>query len=259
LEGADRRAPGGDLVSGNVSAHTYHCQQLRLRWAHRKIYQNKFVSIYAVNGRLLILFSSYGREHTVNCRILWLFFTIFTIRFTNYSLTGTGHGAINGEAMAILLTDANIETLLAERKPLPPNYREKIQVKPKRGHKERELDIVGVAGSEFRLILRQSEFNVLDFSVILSYCVPQTNQRLRLRRYNGKSHQHTNTIEDKTFYDFHIHTASERYQRVGVREDWFAEPTSRYADIHSAIRCCLSDCGFDIPADEQPSLFEEEV
>jgi hypothetical protein len=161
--------------------------------------------------------------------------------------------------MATLLTDATIEALLAERKPLPPNYHEKLQVKPKRGHKERELDIVGVTGSEFRLILRQSDFNALDFSVILSYCVPQTNQCLRIRRYNGKSHQHTNTIENKIFYGFHIHTATERYQRLGVREDWFAEPTSRYADINGAISCCLSDCGFDIPANEQPSLFEEEV
>ena len=160
--------------------------------------------------------------------------------------------------MAILLTDANIQGLLAERKPLAPDYREKLQVKPKRGHKERELDIIGVAGSEFRLILRQSEFNVLDFSVILVYCVPQSNQRIRIRRYNGKSHQHSNTIESVEFYDFHIHTATERYQRAGMREDWFAEPTARYADIHHAICCCLSDCGFDIPTDVQPSLFEEE-
>ncbi len=161
--------------------------------------------------------------------------------------------------MATILTDTDIKALLEERKPLPANYREKLQVKPKRGHKERELDIPGVSGSEFRLILRQSDFNVLDFSVILSYCLPQTNLCLRLRRYNGKSHQHTNNIEDRTFYDFHIHTASERYQRQGMREDGFAEPTSRYADIHSAIRCCLSDCGFDIPDDGQTSLFEEEV
>ena len=160
--------------------------------------------------------------------------------------------------MAILLTDANIQELLSERKPLPADFREKLRVKPKRGHKERELDIVGASGSEFRLILRQSEFNALDFSVILAYCVPQTNQRIRLRRYNGKSHEHTNTIESMTFYDFHIHSATERYQRLGVREDWFAEPTARYADIHDAVRCCFSDCAFDIPADVQSSLFEEE-
>ena len=121
--------------------------------------------------------------------------------------------------MAILLTDTNIQELLAERKPLPLNYREKFVVKPKRGHKERELDVVGVTGSEFRLILRLGDFNALDFSVILAYCVPQTNQRIRLRRYNGKSHQHTNAIEGVTFYDFHIHTATERYQHSGARED----------------------------------------
>ncbi|WHZ28147.1 MAG: hypothetical protein OJF51_002945 [Nitrospira sp.] len=57
--------------------------------------------------------------------------------------------------MAIRLNDAEISRLLAERKPLPPDYRERIQTKPKRGHKERELDVKGADGSEFRLILRQ--------------------------------------------------------------------------------------------------------
>ena len=161
--------------------------------------------------------------------------------------------------MAILLPDAIILELLSERKPLPLDYREKIQVRPKRGHKKRELDIIGIESSQFKLILRQSEFNALDFSVILSYCIPLTNQRLHLRRYNGKSHQHTNSIEDTICYDFHIHTATERYQRLGAREDGYAEPTARYADINQAIHCCLSDCAFDLPPDAQTSLFEEEI
>lgn len=161
--------------------------------------------------------------------------------------------------MAIRLSDAEIARLLAERKPMPADYRDLMQIKPKRGHKERELDVNGVEKSEFRLILRQSEFNSLDFSVILAYRPPKTNQLFRLRRYNGKSHEHTNTLDGRTFYDFHVHMATERYQdESGQREDAYAEPSGRFGDFRGAIRCMLEDCGFDVPPNLQGTLFEEE-
>jgi hypothetical protein len=161
--------------------------------------------------------------------------------------------------MATILTDNEITQLIQERKTLPEDYRMKIQVRSKRGHKERELDLIGVDGSEFRLILRQSVFNPLDFSVILAYRIPQSNQLFRLRRYNGKSHEHTNRIEGNTFYDFHIHFATERYQDIGAREDTYAETTDRFADFQQAITCMLSDCAFELPFDPQGKLFEEEM
>jgi hypothetical protein len=160
--------------------------------------------------------------------------------------------------MAIQFNDAAITRLISESKPLPLDYRERIRIKPKRGHSERELDVRGTGSSEFRLILRQSQFNPLDFSVILAYRPPGLSQLFRLRRYNGKSHQHTNTLEGITFYNFHIHTATERYQDSGLREDSFAEPTDRFVDFQSAIRCMLTDCGFDVPSDPQRELFGEE-
>ncbi|MER3422247.1 MAG: hypothetical protein C4293_02465 [Nitrospiraceae bacterium] len=161
--------------------------------------------------------------------------------------------------MVIRLSETEIARLIAEKKPLPLDYRERIQTRPKRGHKERELDVIGADGSEFRLIFRQSEFNPFDFSVILAYRASKTHQLFRLRRYNGKSHEHTNVLERQTFYDFHIHTATERYQdKSGLREDSYAEPTSRFADFHGAIRCMLADCGFDAPQSSQGSLFEED-
>ena len=55
--------------------------------------------------------------------------------------------------MPIALTDAQISDLLAERKPLPPDYRRRLKVKPKRGHKEVELSVSGSKGSTFRLSL----------------------------------------------------------------------------------------------------------
>jgi len=154
-------------------------------------------------------------------------------------------------------SDDDIARMIRERKPLPDNYRSRLQPRDKRGHKERELDVMGKDGTQYRLILRQSDFNTLDFSIILAVNPPESNQFFRLRRLNGKSHEHTNQIEGDSFYDFHIHHATERYQEIGAREDAFAEPTDRYADFDSARRCMLKDCGFEPPANAGPSLFEE--
>ena len=159
--------------------------------------------------------------------------------------------------MVDIFSDQDIQRLIKEKKPLPKDYKVKIQVRPKRGHKERELDIEGENGNDFRLILRQSTINPLDFSIILIYRPPQSNILFRLRRYNGRSHEHTNTIEGNTFYDYHIHQATERYQQIGAKEDTYAEPTNRFSDFHQAISCIISDCGFEIPSGIQRSLFEE--
>ena len=158
--------------------------------------------------------------------------------------------------MANVLSDKEIEQLLKEAKPLPGDYRAKIQIRPKVGHKERELDIKGINGSDFRLILRQSLFNSMDFSIILAYRPPSSNQLFRLRRYNGKSHEHTNIIEAETFYDFHIHHATERYQLIGAREDTYAQPTNKFSDLNEAVWCIIKECGFEIPPNTQRSLFE---
>jgi len=75
-----------------------------------------------------------------------------------------------------------------------------------------------------------------------------------LRRYNGP-HEHTNSIEGTTLNDFHFHTATERYQKLGAKEDSFAEVTSRHWNLDSAIKCLLEDCGFDpLPPSPQTSF-----
>lgn len=138
---------------------------------------------------------------------------------------------------------------------MPLDYQSRLQLRPKSGHKERELDITGSNGSGFQVIIRQSLFNPLDFSVILGYLMPESNVLFRLRRYNGRSHEHTNGIEGNNFYDFHIHSATERYQMAGYDEDHYAEPTARFADLSGAIQCMLQDCAFELPSDDQQSLF----
>jgi hypothetical protein len=148
--------------------------------------------------------------------------------------------------MTIQLTDEKIGSLLSEKKVLPEDFFAPGKFKTKHGHKECERDFTGENGSYFPIIFRQSELNPLDFSVILVYIPKGSNQQFRLRRYNGKSHEHGNHIEKNKFYGFHIHTATQRYQQSGYREDTYAEVTDRYADYHGAIECMLRDCGFSV-------------
>lgn len=117
--------------------------------------------------------------------------------------------------------------------------------------------VIGFAQNEFHVILRKSKFNSLDFSAILGVRAPHSNRVFRLRRYNGKSHEHTNKIEGETFYDFHIHMATERYQRLGdrePREDAYAEITGRYGDLTGALDCLLADASFELEG-QQGSMF----
>ncbi len=159
--------------------------------------------------------------------------------------------------MAAKYSDAEIAALISEKKPLANDYSLKIKLREKRGHKEQEMDVLGENGNHFRLILRQSSKNPLDFSIILAHCPSGSNQVFRLRRYNGKNQEHTNVIESQSFFDFHIHKATERYQEIGAHEDSYAEPTSRFYDFHSAIKCMLTDCNFEITKGPQIDLFEE--
>ena len=156
--------------------------------------------------------------------------------------------------MAVTFTDAEIALLIEERKPLPNNWNTGMRLRHKLGHDERDLDLTGADGNEFRVILRRNRINALDFSVILAVLVPSSGQVFRLRRYNGKSHEHTNAIENDTFYDYHIHMATQRYQETGAREDSYAEATGRYADYEEALQCLLYDANFDVPPDNQGRL-----
>ena len=119
------------------------------------------------------------------------------------------------------------------------------------------MDVVGNDANEFRLILRQSNLNSFDFSVIFALKPKNSNQLFRLRRYNGKHGEHTNIIEGTKISGFHIHYATERYQRLGTREDAYAEATDRYSNLDQALSCMLQDCGFEIPIDPQGQLFED--
>jgi hypothetical protein len=97
--------------------------------------------------------------------------------------------------------------------------------------------------------------NPLDFSAILGYRLPGSYTIFRLRRYNGR-HHHTNVLEGEHIYDFHVHMATERYQRPGFKEDHFAQVTNRHYNLESAIRCLLDECGFRSQLEDSP-LFKK--
>lgn len=162
--------------------------------------------------------------------------------------------------MAVRYTEDEIASMLTEPKPLPTDWRARIRLRSKSSHQERHLEVRGEHGRVFRLILRKSLRDPKDFSVILAVREGASNRFFRLRRYNGK-HQHSNSIESETFRDFHIHIATERYQRIGAREDHYARPTDLYDDYDEALNCLMKDANFAPPEgqslDGAPSLFAE--
>lgn len=159
--------------------------------------------------------------------------------------------------MTTKLTDEQIAALIEEEKALPSGYREALignKMKPDDAHKRGDVKVLGAQGSNFHLIVRQSKLNPLNFSVILSYEFKETTGLFLLRRYNGKSHWHTNKLEGNTFRDFHIHYATERYQERDFREEEYAEVTDRYSDLGGALNCLIMDCKCILPPDESLPL-----
>ncbi len=168
--------------------------------------------------------------------------------------------------MPRVLTDAEIEGLLAERKTLPPNWQSRLAVRPKadQTHTQRELDVLGDQGRAFRLILRQNTLNPLDFSLVLVF-VDADRTHYRLIRFNGRHpSQHTNKWEkarnlpNSAFRNrFHVHRATERYQNEGLETDGYAEVTDEYDSFESALRLFVRSNGLIAPGVESPApLFD---
>ena len=100
---------------------------------------------------------------------------------------------------------------------------------------------------DWLIYLRRSRENQFDFSCGLGFIPKDKNQAFTLTRYNGKSHQHTNMLEkEKPFYDFHIHIATEKYQRSSYSTEHRADITNRYADFYGAFTALLNDCNVSL-------------
>lgn len=157
--------------------------------------------------------------------------------------------------VSIAYTDQQITEMLAERKQPPADTRRPLSLTRKRIHDERNLDLQGDSGAKYRLILRQNTRNVLDFSVILARELPGSGGVFRLRRHNGKGHEHNNKIEGDVVYDHHIHYATERYQECGFDEDGYAEATDRYSTIGEAVDYMIDSGNITILPAVQRELF----
>lgn len=159
--------------------------------------------------------------------------------------------------VSISYTDQQIREMLAEHKQPSVDTCRPLSLTRKRIHNERNLDLQGDSGAKYRLILRQNTSDPLDFSVILARELPRSGDVFRLRRHNGKGHEHKNKIEGDVVYDHHIHYATERYQKRGFDEDGYAEATDRYSTIEEAVDCMIKSGNITILPAVQRELFWE--
>ena len=122
--------------------------------------------------------------------------------------------------------------------------------------KRRNLLLKDNNNLEYRLFIRKNAVNKDDFSCGLAL-IKEDSNLLILIRCNGKHHKHKNTIEKTSFTNrFHIHTATERYIRKGLKADFFAEPTKEYNSIKTAYSFLIKKCNIvDVFKNKNPDLF----
>jgi hypothetical protein len=163
-----------------------------------------------------------------------------------------------------ILSDSEIQTLLKEPKPLPPNWGNRLKptLKAQEAFGQRSLNLPLANGHEFILVIRSSRLSLLDFSIILVF-KDKDGLEYILRRHNG-SHpsKHTNEYEKRLNLPnaelpicFHRHFATERYQKAGLKIDGYAGKADDYCDITSAQDAMIRDAGFILPPVIQPPLF----
>jgi len=162
--------------------------------------------------------------------------------------------------MRPVLSDAQIDLLLQERKPLPSDWRTKLDPRMRDSNSESDhakLHIQGAAGNRFRIHIRDnSKKTPLDFSVILVFTDEGGNE-YRLLRHNGlHPSEHTNKwerdqgLENVKFRKkFHIHHCTERYQIAGYEEDGYVEPTAKFQSLESALVALFDDHNFVYPGE----------
>ena len=158
--------------------------------------------------------------------------------------------------MDVFFTDTEIRELISMQKQMSVDPDSLFSgMREKKGHKGAEHEMPQSDGSSFVIKVRISTENPMDFSVILGYTPVRSTRLFLLRRYNGRSHEHRNRLENEDlFYDYHIHQATERYQREGSKEKYYAEKTARYGTAREALNCLIADCNISLPPELQLKL-----
>jgi len=145
-----------------------------------------------------------------------------------------------------VITDVQITSYTKEKKKLHEEL--KPRFKDRGTNYCFDKEIKGEYEHTFKIIIRQSKINPLDFSVIFGVLIG--NKVFRIKRYNGDHGCHTNKIEGTQIKGFHIHKATERYQQKGFQEDGYAEKTTKYANWTRALGVMLQENNFEIEVDE---------
>lgn len=138
------------------------------------------------------------------------------------------------------VTDAEIARLVALPKRVTnPGARQRQQ----RGSWQINYECTTDTGENFRIYRRQNIRDPESYSCGISYILP-SGQHLTLRRYNGPSHEHSNTLEGGATLRLvcHVHRATERYIRAGRKPDHYAEATTRYTTLDGAFLALIEDC-----------------
>ncbi|MBC8184683.1 hypothetical protein H8E88_26610 [candidate division KSB1 bacterium] len=159
--------------------------------------------------------------------------------------------------MSYYFTDEEIDSLISEEKFFPGTIEEIMNFKESDSHKRASIELPRSDGSRFIIKLRQNKNDINDFSAIIAFQEKNSNKDFKLRRYNGKSHEHSNKLEGNKHYNFHIHLATRRYQDAGRKEESYAEETNRYSNIMGALKCLLQDCNVKTKLNPQTSIFDK--
>ena len=139
-----------------------------------------------------------------------------------------------------IVSDQQIKRFISETKLIDKNF--KPILRERKVCFEFHHEVVGEEGNVYRLIVKQSKINPLDFSIIFGVVIG--GKMFRLRRYNGDSHEHTNPISREKIDGFHIHKATQEYQENGFREDAFAVKTSKFSDWKTALNLMIKENNF---------------
>jgi hypothetical protein len=164
----------------------------------------------------------------------------------------------------VKFTDAEIDQLLDEPKALPQRWERRLltlRVVNEYSQRRAHLVVAGQTG-EFQIAVSQTTINAFDFSVVVMFRKKNESGWFILRRYNGRhAPTHFNKLSDKPkepIRGFHIHKATEEGQRRGMELTW-AEPTTAYNDVYSAIQFALHDSNFNKPLSDEPTSGQQNL
>lgn len=79
-----------------------------------------------------------------------------------------------------ILSEETITALIEEPKTIPEGLVPLGRLLMRNQHKRKECDVASASGNRFVVYVRQSELNVMDFSIILGYRLPNVHTVFRL-------------------------------------------------------------------------------